>query len=115
MKKMLLAIIIVIIIWTVFVLQCGVVSASPFIVCDPQATVTHYKISGDPFWTTSVAAQADGSIKADIGNIPVGTHNLSVVACRTGDGWPEVCSAAAPFVFTRPGGLVAPVVLKLVP
>jgi hypothetical protein len=115
MKKCLFIMCIIIILWTVFSIKCGMVQASPFIVCDPQATVTHYRITGDPFWITTVIAQSDGSIKTDIGNIPPGTHNINVSACRTGDGWPEVCSATAPFAFTRPGGLVAPAVLKLVP
>ena len=51
----------------------GIVLASPFIVCDPQATVTFYKVTG-PAWvpTANVTAQPDGSIKLDIATAPVG-------------------------------------------
>jgi len=88
---------------------------SPFLVCDPQATVTHYKITGDAFWTGNIASQADGSIRTELATIPVGVHNIAVVACRTSDGWPEVCSFATPFTFTRPGVPVIPVGVKLLP
>lgn len=98
----------------VFCLPCAAL-ATPFIVCDPQAGVTHYQIAGDPFWTVNVPAQADGSIRTDVGNIAAGVHSLQVKACRTADGWPEVCSAAAPFVFTRPAAPVVPSTIRLVP
>jgi hypothetical protein len=88
---------------------------SPFLVCDPQATVTHYKITGDTFWTGNVNAQPDGSIRSDVATIPVGSHNISVVACRTASGWPEVCSTPAPFTFTRPSAPSAPTNVMLAP
>ena len=89
---------------------------SPFLVCDPQATVTHYKITGDAFWTGSIPAQADGSIRSDMAMIPTGTHSITAVACRTADGWPEVCSGpSVPFVFTRPGVPIIPAGIKLSP
>jgi hypothetical protein len=39
---------------------------SPFLVCDPQAGVTYYTITGDSFFTGNIPAQADGSIKKDL-------------------------------------------------
>lgn len=90
--------------------------ASPFLVCDPQATVTHYKITGDAFWTGNIPAQADGSLRTDLATIPVGVHTVQAVACRTGDGWPEVCSGPTlPFSFVRPGVPVIPGGVKLLP
>jgi len=89
---------------------------SPFLVCDPQATVTHYKITGDAFWTGNIASQADGSLRTELATIPVGTHTVQAVACRTGDGWPEVCSVPTlPFTFIRPGVPVIPSGIKLLP
>ena len=88
---------------------------SPFLVCDPQATVTHYKITGDAFWTGNITAQADGSIKSDVASIPTGMHNISVVACRTVSGWPEVCSTPAPFSFSRPVAPLVPTSLSIAP
>jgi hypothetical protein len=114
MKKCLLVCFLAIVVWTFFSVHCGAVQASPFIVCDPQATVTHYRITGDPFWTTTVIAQSDGSIKTDIGNIPPGTHNINVSACRT-DTWGESCSSQVPFSFVRPGVPVIPAGVKLLP
>ena len=89
---------------------------SPFLVCDSQATVTHYKITGDAFWTGNIASQADGSLRTELATIPVGAHTVQAVACRTSDGWPEVCSGPTlPFTFTRPGVPVIPGGIKLLP
>jgi hypothetical protein len=90
---------------------------SPFLVCDtpPAGTVTHYKITGDTFWTGNVTAQPDGSIRSDVATIPVGTHNISVVACRTASGWPETCSTPVSFLFTRPVAPTAPAGVGLAP
>lgn len=87
--------------------------ASPFIVCDPQTGVTHYKVTGAPWVSSPVPAQADGSIKMDISTAPVGTSNLSFVACRTQEPWGEVCSTATPFSFTRPASPQIPVNFRL--
>ena len=89
--------------------------ANPFIVCDPQATVTHYKVTGAAWVPATVPAQTDGSIKMDISTAPVGTSNLNFSACRDDAIWGEQCSVTAPFSFTRPGTPVAPTGAKLVP
>ena len=88
---------------------------SPFLTCDPQATVTHYKITGDNFWTGNVNAQPDGSIRSDVATIPVGAHNIQIVACKTSSTWPEACSAPAPFTFTRPSAPSVPTNVMLAP
>lgn len=108
MKRIALAI--AIILWFPIYGLCG-----PYLVCDPQATVTHYKITGDAYWTANVPAQADGAIRSDLQGISTGNHNIQVVACRTSDGWPEVCSTPAPFSFTRPVAPNAPSDLAIVP
>ena len=81
---------------------------APFLQCDPQATVTHYKITGDPYWTAPVPAQADGSIKSDVSSIAVGVHNINVAACITDAVWGEECSSTTPFSFVRPGAPTIP-------
>jgi hypothetical protein len=91
----------------------GNVYATPFIVCNPQAGVQFYKITGDPFWTANVTAQTDGSIKTDIAGISSGSHSINVAACITDTSFGEVCSATAPFTFVKPAGPTAPVNLRL--
>ena len=76
--------------------MAGVASAAPFLVCDPQAGVTYYSITGDPYWTASVPAQADGSLRTDLATIPGGAHTIQVLACNI---WG--CSSASPFSFSK--------------
>lgn len=80
----------------VFLIFANVAQAAPFLVCDPQAGVTHYQITGDPYWTGDIPAQADGSLRTDLATIPTGAHNISVRACNL---WG--CSSAVPFSFTK--------------
>ena len=87
---------------------------APFLVCDPQATVGYYKITGDPYWTANVVAQVDGSIRSDLSTIPAGTHNIQVAACKTDVLWGESCSGTAPFTFSKPSPSNVPVNLRLV-
>jgi hypothetical protein len=102
MKKLLLSIVMIF----MFV---GVVSASPFLECAPQAGVIGYSITGDPYFPDQIAAQEDGSLKIDLATIPVGTHLLNVKAC----GFWGCGDAANPLDFTKfiP---TAPVGLKVV-
>ena len=48
--------------------------AAPFLICDPQAGVTHYRLQWEGFPEQVVPAQADGSLKYDLvsysGNVP---------------------------------------------
>lgn len=95
----------------------GMAQANPFIVCDPQTGITHYKVTGGAWVMSPVSAQADGSIKMDIVTAPVGTSNLTFSACATEwDGIPgEVCSPTVPFSFTRRGIPATPGGVKLAP
>ena len=74
-----------------------IILLSPFLVCDPQALVTSYQITGLATITT-VAAQADGSLNADLGSIPAGTYSIKVRACAE----PWGCSDEALFDFKKP-------------
>jgi len=69
---------------------------SPFLVCDPQAGVDSYQVTGLPGITT-IQAQVDGSIKADLASIAPGSYSINVQACQ--GVW---CSDPAPFDFSRP-------------
>jgi hypothetical protein len=74
--------------------------ASPFLVCDPQAEVEFYVITGlpSPLDGSHIAAEPDGSIRMDFGNVPVGgPYDIQVSACNL---WG--CSDGSPFVFSRP-------------
>lgn len=76
--------------------------AAPFLVCDPQAGISHYKLTG-PAWTPpQIIAQPDGSIKLDVAASIVGSNALTVAACVSDPVWGERCSLPAPFTFTRP-------------
>lgn len=90
-------------------------SAAPFLVCDPQAGVDYYLITGDPYWTTFVPAQPDGSIRSDVAAIGFGGHTIQLQACKAAS-TTEVggCSDPTPFTFskTKPA---ASVNIRLVP
>ena len=85
--KTLLSIALILIATTVF--------ASPFLVSDPQSGVTSYQLTG---WSeTNVVAQADGSLRMDVGSAVQGTtYNLTIAACNV---WG--CSVAVPFAFGK--------------
>lgn len=84
------------------VLMASVSYAAPFLICDPQAGITHYKITGDAYWTGNIPAQPDGSIRSDLAGIVSGTYNIQLSACINDTLWGEACSAEVPFSFTRP-------------
>jgi hypothetical protein len=87
MKKLLLVI--------AFMLVASVSFASPFIVCDPQAGVVGYEITGLGEPVTFVA-QPDGSLKYDLASVNSDTYTLIVAACNV---WG--CSSTAPFGFSK--------------
>lgn len=76
--------------------------AAPFVVCDPQKGVTHYRVTGPAWVTANVTAQADGSIKMDIASAALGVNAITVSACISDSVWGERCSIPVPFEFTRP-------------
>ena len=98
--KTLLSIALILIATTVF--------ASPFLVSDPQSGVTSYQLTG---WSeTNLVAQADGSLRMDVGSAVQGTtYNLTIAACNV---WG--CSVTVPFAFGKQLP-VAPSQLRLVP
>ena len=92
----------------IFILFAVTAFATPFLVSDPQSGVTSYQITG---WSeTNVVAQADGSLRMDVGSAVQGTtYNLTIAACNV---WG--CSTTVPFVLQKqlPS---APSQLRLVP
>lgn len=98
-----------------FILFATSAMASPFLVSDPATGVTLYKITG-PGWTPSACSmEPDGSLKADVALAPVGTTQLTVVACNEDPVWGESCSDPVPFSFIRPAVPVIPVNIRLIP
>ena len=83
-------------------------SAAPFIVCDPQAGVVGYEITGlgDKI---NFIAQQDGSLRYDLASIQSGTYNLTFAACNM---WGcSAATAADPFTKAVPS---APAGLRIV-
>ena len=83
-------------------------NAAPFIVCDPQAGVVGYEITGlgDKI---NFIAQQDGSLRYDLASIQSGTYNLTVAACNM---WGcSAATAADPFTKAVPS---APAGLRIV-
>ena len=94
-----------------FVFLPAICLASPFVICDPQAGVTSYVLTGPAWMPTSVPAQPDGSIKLDVAQSLVGSTSMTAKACITDPSWGVACSDASPFVYTRPA---PPVIIKAI-
>lgn len=75
---------------------------APFLVCDPQAGVTFYKLTGPAWVPATSTAIADGSIRMDVAGATIGSNALTVQACKTDPIWEELCSSTVNFTFTRP-------------
>lgn len=82
------------------------VSAAPFLVCDPQAGVTHYSLTlgGNAVVTP---AQTDGSLRYDVAVLPAGNTSGTVAAGRpyTMGGAPQEAmewSSSVPFDLGKP-------------
>ena len=85
-------------------------NAAPFLVCDPQAGVVGYEITGvGNAAPVSYVAQADGSLKYDLASLPNGSYSGSVAACNMWGCGPA--TAIAPFVKAVP---LAPAGVRLV-
>lgn len=95
------------------VLFPSIVFASPFLVCDPQAGVTFYKLTGPAWVPASTPAEADGSIKLDLASASIGDNSLTVAACKNDEIWGELCSNAVPFSFTKPSVAAPPANIRL--
>ena len=92
--------------------------ASPFVVSAPYtapAVIPDYfkvVLDGAPPVNSpayQVPATSNYILHFDVGSVTVGSHTLSVQACKAATLWgPEACSAAANFPFARPATVVAP-------
>lgn len=83
------------------------------VVCDPQAGVTSYNVTG-PSWAPSVVpAEANGSINMNIDASLEGLNNFQFVACKDDVLWGRLCSTPTPFSYERPSNPVAPLGTKL--
>lgn len=69
------------------ILFASLAYGAPYLVCDPQAGVTSYHLTGPAWVPTTVAAQPDGSLKMDVSTAFVGTNALTVAACWTIAPW----------------------------
>ena len=87
--------------------------AAPFLVCDSQAEVTLYKLTGPAWVPVSVVAQPDGSIRMDVATATVGSNSLTVAACKSDPVWGELCSPFVPFSFPRPSAAAPPANIRL--
>lgn len=87
----------------------GAASAAPYLVCDPQDGVETYQLTGLGSATVEVAAQADGSMRYDLGSLAAGKYSLGVKACAGVWG----CSSAAPFVLQKPANIASPANVRL--
>ena len=92
----------------IFILFAVTAFASPFLISDPNPGATSYQLTG---WSeTNVVAQADGSLRMDVGSAVQGTtYNLTIAACNV---WG--CSTTVPFVLQKQLPVV-PSQLRLVP
>jgi hypothetical protein len=96
-----------------FMCIAGSAIAAPFLVCDPNAGVQYYQITGASYLSGNIIAQTDGSLRVDVGSAVVGTTNLTVKGCKADTAWGEVCSVNVPFALSRPAAPSATTGLKL--
>ena len=82
--------------------------SNPWLVCDPQAGVTHYILTGPTWIVNPVAAQPDGSIRMDVSPSVEGMTQLTVKACKNDEVWGEQCSSVVPFEYVRPAAVAIP-------
>lgn len=106
MKKLILAVLIVLV-------SVGTAMANPFLICDPQAGVTYYRMTGPAWMPTQYTAEVDGSIHMDVSPAIVGTTNMTIAACKDDAVWGEQCSSYVPFAFDRPSAASIPLNIRL--
>ena len=96
---------------TAVLIACLLVPATgfafPFVEYDPQAGVTFYKLTGAAWLPATIPARADGSVKIDVAESPVGASTIAAAACVSDPIWGELCAAPTPFGYTRPGSPAA--------
>jgi len=94
--------------------------ASPFVVSAPYTAPAvipdYFKVVLDTAASVNspafqVPATSNYILHFDVGGVTVGSHTLSVQACKAATLWgPEACSASVNFPFGRPASQVAPAV-----
>jgi hypothetical protein len=100
--------------FSILILGLPVLAGATSLVCDPQAGVTSYVITGLPAPlnvnnNVPITAMADGSLKFDVSTCPVGgPYSITVSACNDGSVWAGSCSVSVPFSFSRPGAPSTP-------
>ena len=92
--------------------------ASPFVVSAPYTAPAvipdHFKVVLDGAAAVNspayqVPTTSNYILHFDVGSVTVGSHTLSVQACKAATLWgPEVCSTQVNFPFGRPATVVAP-------
>jgi hypothetical protein len=83
------------------------------VVCDPQAGVTSYNVTG-PSWAPGVVpAEGNGSINMNVDASLEGTNSFQFAACIDDVLWGRLCSTPTPFSYVRPSNPVAPSGTKL--
>ena len=97
MKK-LLAVLIMLLLWA------GVVSATPFIVCDPEVVNVgaSFQIVENESVIYDAPMEADGSIRYDIAGVATGDHHYEVRAYKDNGVWGVEYSTYVPFDYSRP-------------
>ena len=70
--------------------------AGPFLVCDPQAGVTSYALTGPGWVPATKTAEANGSLRLDLASSVAGANSLTVKACNVDPVWGTQCSASVP-------------------
>src|SRR3990172_8779055 len=96
------------------------VQASPFVVSAPYTAPAvipdYFKVVLDATPAVNspayqVPTTSNYILHFDVSGVTVGTHTLSVQACKAATLWgPEACSASVNFPFGRPASQVAPTV-----
>ncbi|MEM4720513.1 MAG: hypothetical protein QXT73_00450 [Candidatus Methanomethylicaceae archaeon] len=91
------------------------VSASPFLVSDPNPTAVGgwCEFTGASWLQGSFPLMPDGSVKVDMANAPVGRTDLQIRVCIDEPTWGISCSEWVPFGFDRPSGPSAAKGLRL--
>ena len=86
----------------------SIVSAAPFLICDPQAGVETYQVYQDGAEIAAdVPAEADGSLRYDLVGVVPGVYEFTAKSCNV---WG--CSALSPDPFTSPGAAQPPIGIR---
>jgi hypothetical protein len=105
-----------------FCLFPAVCYAGPFLVCDPYPSTdvqpTDFELvidGGSVIISSAVDVTGGKALKYDVGGVSIGSHTVSVKACKDYDVWGRTCSSAVNFTFAKPvvSSPVVPANIKL--